>query len=77
MSVYVDPCWEIYSLKNCVIDMILKVVFFRPYQTVCPVNKFLYQNKNYHLKTRRIFEFQREINIILHGIGFHENKKLS
>ena len=33
MSVYVDPCWEIYSLKNCVIDMILEVVFFRPYQT--------------------------------------------
>lgn len=30
MSVYVDPCWEIYSLKNCVIDMILEVVFFRP-----------------------------------------------
>lgn len=27
MSVYVDPCWEIYSLKNCVIDMILEVVF--------------------------------------------------
>lgn len=41
MSVYVDPCWEIYSLKNCVIDMILEVVFFRPYQTACPVNKFL------------------------------------